>query len=93
MRSHLLMPGAQIGQTFTTSTGTFTEVPDALRKQTTVRLNAVIMVTLSSLAGPEANTKADGVSFVGRVKSPARPRCRTSPAATHASYVATTSWI
>ena len=45
MRSHLLMPGVQIGQTFTTSTGTFTEVPDALWQKTTVRLNAVIMVT------------------------------------------------
>ena len=45
MRSHLLMPVVQIGQTFTTSTGTFTEVPDALWQKTTVRLNAVIMVT------------------------------------------------
>jgi len=57
MRSHLLTPGAQTGQTFTTSTGTFTEVPDALLQKTTVRLNVEIMGTLSSLAGPEANTK------------------------------------
>jgi len=67
-----LMPGATIGQTFTTSTGTFTEVPDALRQKTTVRLNAEIMGTLSSLAGPEANTKTvleqtfNDVDLVGR---------------------------
>src|SRR5271157_2301486 len=57
MRSHPLMPGTQFGHTFTTSTGTFTEVPDALLQKTTVRLNVEIMGTLSSLAGPETNTK------------------------------------
>src|SRR5262249_44448901 len=31
---------AQVGQTFTTATGTFTEVPDALRHKVTVRLKA-----------------------------------------------------
>ena len=37
-----LMAGATIGQTFTTATGTFTEVPDALREKTTIQLNAEI---------------------------------------------------
>ena len=38
-----LMAGATIGQTFTTSTGTFTEVPDDLRQKTTeVQLTAEI---------------------------------------------------
>jgi uncharacterized membrane protein len=35
-----LMPGATIGQTFTTSTGTFAEVADDLREKTEVQLNA-----------------------------------------------------
>ena len=33
-----LMPGATIGQTFTTATGTFTEVPDNLEEKTEVQL-------------------------------------------------------
>ena len=37
-----LLPGAAIGQTFTTSTGTFAEVPDDLRDQTEVALTAEI---------------------------------------------------
>jgi len=37
-----LMPGAQVGQTFITATGTFTEVPDALRQKTEVTLTAEI---------------------------------------------------
>ena len=66
------MPGATIGQTFTTSTGTFTEVPDALRQKTTIQLNAEIMGTLSALAGPQANTTTvldqtfNDVDLVGR---------------------------
>ena len=47
-------------------------MPDALRQKTTIRLNAEIMGTLSSLAGPEANTKTvleqtfNDVDLVGR---------------------------
>ena len=37
-----LMAGATIGQTFTTSTGTFAEVADSLREKTEVKLNAEI---------------------------------------------------
>jgi uncharacterized membrane protein len=35
-----LMPGATIGQAFTTATGTFTEVPDAMRAKTEITLKA-----------------------------------------------------
>jgi uncharacterized membrane protein len=37
-----LMASAKIGQTFTTATGTFTEVPDNLREKTEVKLTAEI---------------------------------------------------
>jgi len=46
-----LMPGATIGQTFTTSTGTFAEVPDALREKTEVQLVAEIYSQASALFG------------------------------------------
>jgi uncharacterized repeat protein (TIGR01451 family) len=46
-----LMAGASIGQTFTSSTGTFTEVADNLREKTTIQLNAEIYNTASSLFG------------------------------------------
>ncbi len=37
-----LMPGAAVGQSFTTPTGTFTEVPDAMRETTEITLTAEI---------------------------------------------------
>ncbi len=37
-----LMPGAQVGQTFTAATGTFSEVPQSLRQTTEVQLTAEI---------------------------------------------------
>ena len=42
-----LMPGATIGQTFTTSTGTFTDVPQSLEETTEVQLVAEITNTAS----------------------------------------------
>ena len=45
------MPGATIGQTFTTSTGTFTAVPTDLEETTEVQLVAEITNTASSLFG------------------------------------------
>ena len=47
-----LMPGATIGQTFTTSTGTFTQIPDALRQKTEVQLVAETYDQVSGLFGP-----------------------------------------
>ncbi len=47
-----LMAGATIGQTFTTSTGTFTEVPDALREKTEVQLVAEIYSQAAGLLRP-----------------------------------------
>src|SRR5262249_45073076 len=44
-----LMAGATIGQKFTTSTGTFTEIPEDLRATTTITLNAEIYSQASSL--------------------------------------------
>jgi len=46
-----LMAGATIGQTFATSTGTFTEIPDALRQKTEVQLVAEITSLAASLFG------------------------------------------
>ena len=46
------MAGATIGQTFTTSTGTFTEIPDALRQKTEVQLVAETYNQVSGLFGP-----------------------------------------
>ncbi len=46
-----LIAGATIGQAFTAPTGTFAEVPDALREKTTVTLTAEITNTASSLFG------------------------------------------
>ena len=47
-----LMSGATIGQTFTTSTGKFTEIPDALRQKTEVQLVAETYNQASGLFGP-----------------------------------------
>jgi len=46
-----LMAGATVGQTFTTSTGTFTEVPDSLREKIEVQVVAEITNTASALFG------------------------------------------
>jgi uncharacterized membrane protein len=46
-----LMAGATIGQTFTTATGTFTQIPDNLRQKTEVKLNAEIYSQASALFG------------------------------------------
>ena len=46
-----LMSGATIGQTFTTSTGTFAEVPDDLRATTEVQLNAEIYSQAAAALG------------------------------------------
>jgi uncharacterized repeat protein (TIGR01451 family) len=46
-----LMDGATIGQTFTTSTGTFTEVADNLRQKTEVKLTAEIYTQISAAFG------------------------------------------
>jgi uncharacterized membrane protein len=46
-----LMTGATVGKTFTTATGTFTEVPDALREKETVTLNAELTSQAGSLFG------------------------------------------
>ena len=45
------MPGATIGQTFTTSTGTFTAVPDDLEETTEVQLVAEIYSQAGALFG------------------------------------------
>ncbi|HKI19098.1 MAG TPA: hypothetical protein VKA15_14520, partial [Isosphaeraceae bacterium] len=62
-----LMPGATIGQTFTTATGTFTEVPDALRQTTTIQLIAEMT---GALSGPQdttvLNQTFNDVDLVGR---------------------------
>ena len=46
-----LMAGATVGQTFTASTGTFTEVPDDLREKTEVKLTAEIYSQVGGLFG------------------------------------------
>ena len=46
-----LLPGATIGQTFTTATGTFTAVPDDLEETTEVQLVAEIYNQASALFG------------------------------------------
>jgi transglutaminase-like putative cysteine protease len=46
-----LMAGAKIGQTFTTSTGTFAQVADALREKTEIQLNAEIYSQASAAFG------------------------------------------
>jgi uncharacterized membrane protein len=46
-----LMAGATIGHTFTTSTSTFTEVPDNLREKTEVKLTAEIYSQASAALG------------------------------------------
>ncbi len=46
-----LMPGATIGQTFTTSTGTFTAVPQSLEATTEITLNAEFYNQISGLFG------------------------------------------
>ncbi len=65
-----LMPGATIGQTFTTSTGTFTAVPDDLEETTEVQL--VAEITSAGLLGSSSNDTTvldqtfDDVELVGR---------------------------
>ena len=68
-----LMPGATIGQTFTTSTGTFTAVPADLEETTEVQLVAEITNTASALfgLGGQQDTTVldqtfDDVELVGR---------------------------
>ena len=68
-----LMPGAAIGQKFTTSTGSFTQVPDALEETTEVQLVAEIDNTADSLFGLSGLTDTtvldqtfDDVALVGR---------------------------
>ena len=51
-----LMPGATIGQTFTTSTGTFTAVPDNLEETTEVQLIAEIYSAAAALFGLGSST-------------------------------------
>jgi transglutaminase-like putative cysteine protease len=50
-----LIPGASIGQSFTTSTGSFAEVPDALREKTEVQI--VAEITSQGLFGPSSAQK------------------------------------
>jgi uncharacterized repeat protein (TIGR01451 family) len=50
-----LMPGATIGQTFATTTGTFGEVPDALREKTEVQIVAEI-TSAGLFGGSSADT-------------------------------------
>jgi uncharacterized membrane protein len=68
-----LMAGAQIGQTFTASTGTFTEVADTLRHKVEVQLNAELTSqagALFGLGGQQLTTVLDqtfnSVDLVGR---------------------------
>jgi uncharacterized membrane protein len=68
-----LMAGATVGQTFTASTGTFTEVPDNLREKTEVKLTAEIYSQASAVFGsnPLSNTVVldqtfNDVDLVGR---------------------------
>ncbi len=67
-----LMPGATVGQTFTTATSTFTAVPDALRAKTEVQLVAETTSSAGSLfgGGPTDSTVLDmtfnDVDLVGR---------------------------
>jgi hypothetical protein len=44
-----LIPGAQVNQTFTAPAGTFTEVPDNLRRKTEVKLSAEITDAVGQL--------------------------------------------
>lgn len=46
-----LMPGASVGQAFTTAAGTFAEVPDALREKTEVTLTAEIYTQAAAAFG------------------------------------------
>jgi uncharacterized repeat protein (TIGR01451 family) len=48
-----LMSGATIGQTFTTATGTFTEVPDNQREKTEVKLNVETYSQANALFGQD----------------------------------------
>ncbi len=68
-----LMAGATVGQNFTASTGTFTEVPDALREKTEVQLVAEIDNSAEAAFGlnPLQNTTVldqtfNDVDLVGR---------------------------
>jgi uncharacterized membrane protein len=68
-----LMAGATIGQTFTTATGAFTEVPDGLRQKTEIKINAEMYSQASAaFAGNGFNTVTvldqtfNDVDLVGR---------------------------
>ena len=52
-----LMAGATIGQTFAASTGTFTEVPDALRETTKVSLTAEIYSAAARGSAPRSRPR------------------------------------
>jgi uncharacterized membrane protein/transglutaminase-like putative cysteine protease len=53
-----LMPGAAIGASFTTPTGTFTQIPDSLRQKTEITLNAEIQSQAGALFGFPLSTTA-----------------------------------
>ena len=63
-----LIPGAQIGQIFTTPTAAFTEVPDVMRQTTEVTLTAEIYTQISAALDPGNGlsdvTDAQGEPFV-----------------------------
>ncbi len=67
-----LMAGATIGQTFTTSSGSFAQVPDALREKTEIQLNAEVYSTAGALFGAGISTSTvldmtfNDVDLVGR---------------------------
>ena len=68
-----LAPGGNVGQTFTTSTGTFTDVPQALRETTEVSLTAEIYSVAASAFGLNPLTETvvldhtfNDVNLVGR---------------------------
>ena len=52
-------PGAQIAQTFTAATGSFTEVPQSLRQTTEVELTAEIYSTVAAAFGLNPFTETD----------------------------------
>ena len=56
-----LMPGAEIGQTFTAATGSFTEVPDSLRQTTEVSLTAEIYSQAAAAFGIGGDGLSDTV--------------------------------
>ena len=61
MNADPLMAGAQVGQTFTAATGTFTEVPQSLRQTTSVQLTAEIYSQASAAFGLGGNGLSENV--------------------------------